>query len=140
MRQVQCYREDCEHVIRFPGPVYEQLRRTGNTFYCPAGHAQRFTDEAHPLREKINQLEQRIDRLWTHRDKYRDRIRQQSEEKRDLRAQLRDLREVVYGSPSMYECQECGHRHRFDSGIGEDHLEYAALSVPADSLEMEVPT
>lgn len=26
----------------------------------------------------------------------------------------------------MYYCEECGHNHRRDSGVGQEHLEYAA--------------
>lgn len=137
MSEIACCKEKCGHRFWLPDAVEKHLRRTGETFYCPAGHSQHFPDDAHPERKKIRQLEDRINRLRKSRDKIRDDAHTLLKEKRQLKARVRELRELVYGHGTMYECTECGHRHRFDSGIGQKHREYASPHVDVTDLDLE---
>lgn len=43
---VACCRQGCGVVFAFPTDLYERLTNTGETFHCPFGHQQHFTDSA----------------------------------------------------------------------------------------------
>lgn len=61
-----CCVKGCGHTIHLHHDLKERLRRTHETFYCPAGHGQHFSGKTSE-EKKVYQLEQRVRRfrdLW----------------------------------------------------------------------------
>ena len=79
-RTISCYREKCYAVITLHPDDYERLRRTHESFYCPAGHAQHFTGKTEE-QKKIENLECQLRRAW-------ERVSEGNEDYRMLRDAL----------------------------------------------------
>ena len=59
--RVSCCVEGCWATINLSPKDHEQLQRTGERFYCPAGHRQHFTGKTDEQKE-IDQLKRRL--VW----------------------------------------------------------------------------
>lgn len=140
MGEIACASHGCAHRFWLPDAVEARLRRTGEKFFCPAGHRQYFTADAHPERKRIRQLEAELRRSNERADAFRSNWKRALDRQHELVQGLGHLREVLYGSSSMYECGACGHQHRFHSDVGREHLEHAVLQVAvAADVELGVP-
>ena len=60
-RAFACATEGCQSTIHLHHEVEEKLRRTHETFYCPAGHHNYFAGETDEQRE-ISRLKRSVDR------------------------------------------------------------------------------
>lgn len=60
--KVSCCTEGCYATINLAPKDYERLKRTGEWFYCPAGHKQHFTGKTEDQKE-IDRLKSEI-REW----------------------------------------------------------------------------
>jgi hypothetical protein len=67
---IACYKPGCYAKINLSPKDYAQLKRTGEDFWCPAGHRQHFTGKTEDqkeidwLRRKVRNLEAEVDEIW----------------------------------------------------------------------------
>jgi hypothetical protein len=67
---IACYKPGCYAKINLSPKDYEQLKRTGESFWCPAGHRQHFTGktedqkEIDRLKRRASSLEAEADEIW----------------------------------------------------------------------------
>ncbi len=140
MGEIACASQGCAHRFWLPEAVERRLRRTGEKFFCPAGHRQYFTADAHPERKRIQELEAELRGAKEETDRFRQLWEEAVWEQTELRYEVAVVREALYGSSSMYECTACAHKHRFDSEIGQEHLEHAVLRVALEAdIDLGVP-
>lgn len=74
--RIACATENCGSFLMDPA-LYQKLQQTGETFYCPEGHPQHFSDaeilqyqqEIAHLKERLGFLEDECDEAW---DEYLD--------------------------------------------------------------------
>lgn len=133
MGEIACASQGCAHRFWLPEAVERRLRRTGEKFFCPAGHRQFFTADAHPERKRIQQLERELRRANERAARFHKSWEDEIQASRELDREVLHFRRVLYGSTSLYECRSCGHQHRFDSEVGQDHLEHAVLRVALEA-------
>jgi len=90
--RVSCATENCG-TFPMDKALNKRLRRSGNTFTCPAGHKQSYntTDPKKELREEISRLKQKLSRTEGRLENYRDNL---SDMWDDLREE-RELREAI---------------------------------------------
>lgn len=123
--RVSCATDGCG-TFPMDKALHHRLKRSGDTFTCPAGHRQHFsgpTDTEQKLRERINELEDRVARLQEKLESRRDamkswhtRYREEQNKRGDVQKRLLDgedgvveVREETY----MWAC-ECGNKGRAD--------------------------
>jgi hypothetical protein len=68
---IECYRQGCGHLICMSQATNARLRRTHETFYCPAGHGQAY----HGQTEQEKELEDLRRRASRHQEQTRDWVR-----------------------------------------------------------------
>lgn len=72
MERVTCAQENCGTFV-MDEELYNKLKRTGETFYCPEGHPQHFTETtANKLRSRISDLKEKIERVQSRLDRKKE--------------------------------------------------------------------
>ncbi|QIO25486.1 hypothetical protein [Haloarcula sp. JP-L23] len=72
--RITCVADDCG-TFPMDEALVQQLKRTGETFTCPAGHEQHFTDSPESrLKRRIEKLEARAEELAEERDAAQRRL------------------------------------------------------------------
>jgi hypothetical protein len=67
---IACYKPGCYAKINLSPKDYQQLKRTGEFFWCPAGHRQHFTGKTEDqkeidwLKRRASNLEAEVDEIW----------------------------------------------------------------------------
>lgn len=85
IHRVTCATENCGTFV-MDVALYRKLQRTGETFHCPEGHPQHFTESTEQqLRDRIEELERKAQR-------YKKRAERHSDTLRDLWADRREER------------------------------------------------
>lgn len=136
MGDIACYRPRCGHRFWIPDALEQRFRRTGETFCCPGGHAQRFTDGATPERQRIAELEDKLSSLKRALAAERGRRKDATESWLKASREVDKLRRLVWGSAAIYQCGECGHGHRWSSDVGTEHREHAVPEVSIEGDEL----
>lgn len=78
--RLSCVSENCG-TFPMDRALRDKLKRTGETFTCPAGHQQHFTESTEQqLREKIERLEDRLETF----EEWEDQLRESKREYREL--------------------------------------------------------
>jgi hypothetical protein len=73
-KRVACVAENCGTFV-LDDELYQKLKRTGEKFHCPEGHAQHFTESTEQkLRERIDELENKVQREKDRANRYRERV------------------------------------------------------------------
>lgn len=110
-----CAKRGCGHTIHLHHDLEERLRRTGERFYCPAGHSQFFPT-------KKDDRDQRIARLEHQVANWRERLQEVYEEREEwkLRAKAcpfacgfrsrRRIAESIEADLILHICEEHGAR------------------------------
>lgn len=66
--RINCVKDGCG-TFPMDRALYNRYKRTGETWHCPAGHAQHFTESTEQkLRDRIDGLERKVKRLKRHAD------------------------------------------------------------------------
>lgn len=81
---ISCPRKGCYGIVTVHPQEDERLRRTGESFYCPAGHSMSFTPGPTKDQKRIQELERAVANWRSRTDEWRDTW----EEERGLRQQL----------------------------------------------------
>lgn len=76
-----CPTQGCHAIVCLLPELEERLRKTHETFYCPAGHTMSFTGRT-PDQKKIDQLEAQV-------EKWRANWREQWDRAEEIRVRLR---------------------------------------------------
>jgi hypothetical protein len=72
--EIPCARKGCYATIALDPKTYQQLKRTGETFYCPAGHSNYYPGktkeqkEIDSLNREVNQLGREFDIIYDQRE------------------------------------------------------------------------
>lgn len=76
--RINCINDKCGTFV-MDERLNARYKRTGETFYCPAGHAQHYTGESteSKLKKKNKELKRKIERLEERVEKYRDHLSDQ---------------------------------------------------------------
>lgn len=86
--RINCLKDDCG-TFPMDRALYNRYKRTGDTWSCPNGHRQYFTESTEqPLREKISRLQTRIDSILNSLDRERDEKHKHKNAKLALRDEL----------------------------------------------------
>lgn len=124
MKRVACAHENCG-TFPMDDALYAKLQRTGETFTCPDGHPQSFTDSTYAklkrARKLIEKLKQQVNHNRGRAEQYRDTIMDYVDdlhEERDRRKHLERMvlaerNGVIEVGPSEFKWScPCGSRGR----------------------------
>lgn len=96
VKRISCVAENCG-TFPMDDALYKKLQRTGETFHCPEGHAQHFTETVEDrLRKRIQKLEQkakRVDELRRKLEREKKRADHESKQSDSLLERWREQRE-----------------------------------------------
>lgn len=144
--RITCCQENCG-TFPMDRALFQKLKRTGETWTCPAGHEQHFTESTEQqLREKVDRLERKVSDLRESEREWFERWRDEKARRKDLETLVLDRATgVVKVGPEKYkwacacgsrgtkafedseECRDAWQNHRRREGCGN--------SVPEDVIE-----
>lgn len=88
---IHCYLCDCAFAIR--EDLQRNLKKTHNTFYCPMGHGQVYSED--PREKKIKELTAQVERERSDKAWYIGRLNTEQSAHKHTAAQLRGTKAVV---------------------------------------------
>lgn len=137
-KRINCVNDKCG-TFTMDKALYKRYKKTGDTFYCPAGHGQHFTESTEQkLREKIKVLQDRVDRLDDYSNTLWEDLQAEKDQRRALEKRYLDSQHGVVevnDEAWMWACN-CGGRgsKRFESesearrAYGSHRDEYCGLN------------